>query len=339
MALSTEKENQLAREMQRSFPLCPNPWAALADVVGTKEKDVLNTVRRWKDEPLLREISAGLEGSALGYESALVAGEVPEKDLERVAAIVNEHPTVTHNYLRNHRYNLWFTIAVPREMGVEASLEKLSVATGIPRFYPLRRTLTFKIGVNFDMKRKKSLTEKLELREARPVRLTERNQRMFRALQTPLEAEPYPFERVARVAGVSERELLAFAQEHRGNAMRRYVATFHHRRLGVQGNGMGVWNVPEEDHARVGGILAAAPEVSHCYARNPIEGFGYTVYSMIHGPDEEAVRDVVRRLSRETGVDDYLILFSSREFKKCRLRYFLPELDQWWSSHPAREAA
>lgn len=121
--------------------------------------------------------------------------------------------------------------------------------------------------------------------------------------------------------------------------MRRYVGTFRHRRLGVGGNGMVVWRVPEADLGRMGPALAAAPEVSHCYARNAIPGFPYTLYSMLHGPDEQACREVARRISGELGVSDYLILFSSREFKKCRLRYFLPELDAWWARHAGPAAA
>ncbi len=339
MTLTTEQENRLAREMQHAFPLRPEPFSAMADAVGARPSEVLDRVLRWKDEGKLREVSAILEGSALGYESALVAGIVPEDRLERVAGVINEHPTITHNYVRNHRYNLWFTLAVPSEMGIEQTLDRLSVAAGIPKFHPLRRTDTYKIGVNFDLATRRSSTEKVALRPAAPVCAHERTKQMFRALQTPLDLVPRPYARIAELAGTDEATLLSFAEQHRGGAMRRYVATFHHRRLGVRGNGMAVWNVPAAERARVGEVLAAAPEVSHCYAREAIPGFPFTVYSMIHGPDEAAVRAVVERLSDETGAGDYLILFSSRELKKCRLRYFLPELDAWWKAHPARAAA
>lgn len=337
--LTTEQENRLARTMQRAFPLSSRPYDVLARQIDASPGNVLERVQRWRDEGLLREISAILEGSALGYDSALVAGEVTEEDLPRVAAIVNEHPTITHNYRREHRYNLWFTLAVPREMGIEATLDRLCAATGLAELHPLRRTDTFKIGVNFDLERRLSLTESHALTAAAEVRPSALDVRLFRALQTPLAIEERPFQRVAARAEVSEDEVLAFAARHLGGAMRRFVATFHHRRLGVHGNGMAVWNVPEARHGAIGRILAGAPEVSHCYARNAIAGFPYTVYSMIHGPDEAAVEQIVQRLSGETGIDDYLILFSSHEYKKCRLRYFLPELDAWWESHPATEAA
>ncbi len=93
---------------------------------------------------------------------------------------------------------------------------------------------------------------------------------------------------------------------------------------------MVVWRVSEGEVQAAGEQLAKAPEVSHCYARNPLPDFSYTLYSMVHGPSRESCREIARELSRETGLADYAVLFSEREFKKQRLRYFLPELDRWW---------
>lgn len=331
LGLSTEQQNALAHALQGAVPLVSRPFRALAEELGVDESSVLEQLRAWKAEHKLREISAILEGSALGYDSALVAGAVPESELERVAEIVNAHPTVTHNYLRNHAYNLWFTIAVPHEMGLEATLAELARLAGVERFHPLRRTHTFKVGVNFDLVSKRSRTGVVALTPAAPAEVTPRDALLFRTLQTPIELCPRPFEELAERAGVGEHELLAFARRHLGGAMRRYVGTFRHRKLGVIGNGMVVWNVGAEDLGRLGPELASFPEVSHCYARNAIPGFGYTLYSMLHGPDEASCRELSRRIARRIGVSDYLILFSSREFKKCRLRYFLPELDAWWT--------
>jgi siroheme decarboxylase len=337
--LTVDRQNAIARAIQGSFPLEQDPWTAIAHRTGVHRTAVYRQVLRWRDEGMLREISAVLEGSALGYESALCAGHVPEADLPRVAALINEHPTITHNYRRSHRYNLWFTLAVPHDMGIEPTLARLAVETGVPRFHALHRTRTFKIGVNFDLTKRCSVTEKRALSRVSSVALGDEERQLFRALQTPLPIAEAPFAHLCQKLGMDEQELLAFGRKHMGGAMRRYVATFHHRALGVRGNGMAVWAVPEADHARVGAILAAAPEVSHCYARNAIEGFPYTVYSMIHGPDEASVQSVVSRLSRETGAEDVLILFSTHEYKKCRLRYFLPALDSWWARHARGLAA
>jgi siroheme decarboxylase len=337
--LSEEQSNGLAKAVQGGFPLVEDPFAELAERLDISPEAVLAQLRQWHSEGKLREVSAVLEGSTLGWDSALVAGTVPEERIEAVAAVVSAHPTVTHNYRREHAFNLWFTIAVPPEMSLDRSLELLAEEAGVPRFFPMRRTRTFKIGVNFDLKTRTSSTKAEALQEKAQVDLSAAEKLMMRALQTPLPFMSDPFAELAELAGTSRDQLLAFATKHHGGAIRRYVGTFRHRRLGVRGNGMAVWAIPEADQERLGLLLAGAPEVTHCYARDSIAGFPFTTYSMIHGPDRDAVKVTAARLSAEIGIDDYLVLFSTQEFKKQRLRYFLPELDEWWNARSALEGA
>ncbi len=333
MSLTEEQENVLAKTLQKGVPFAEEPFAEIARSLELSEEDVLAQLRAWTEDGKLREISAVLEGSVLGYESALVATKVPQTEMIRVADILNAHPTVTHNYERNHDFNLWFTIAMPEQIGIDAVIEALVKLTGVKEMYPLRRTVTFKIGVNFDLKSRKSDTEKSAMKKTMKIEVSDQDAACFRVLQIPLPLSPRPFRELAEKAGVSEAELLAFAKQHHGNAIRRYVATFRHRKLGVHGNGMAVWNVPEERMEEVGLALAGAVEVSHCYARECVDGFPFNVYSMIHGPNRESCLEVARRESEYFGIEDYTVLFSTREFKKVRLRYFLPELDEWWSEN------
>jgi DNA-binding Lrp family transcriptional regulator len=330
--LSLGDANRLATALQSGVPLVRRPFHALADTLALEPGAVMEQIAAWRHANLLREISAVLEGAALGYDSALVAGSVPLDRLDEVADVISAMPTVTHNYLREHELNLWFTIAVPQEWGLETALEALTRQTAVP-FHPMRRTLTFKVGVNFDLESRRSRTEAIELTAPVPVALTERERRLFRALQHDLPAEAEPFHALAAQHGFDADELLDFAREHLGGAIRRVVGTFRHRRLGVRGNGMAVWNVSESALAEVGPRLAEHPDVSHCYARESAPGFPYTLYSMIHGPDRETCIETASRLEEVVGTRDYRILFSTVEYKKCRLRYFLPELDAWWSQH------
>jgi DNA-binding Lrp family transcriptional regulator len=326
-----DDRTRLIRAIQAGVPLVSRPFAELGEGLGIGEAAVLDGLRELKEEGVLREISAVLEGSALGYDSALVAGEVPEQKLEHVASVVSAHPTVTHNYLRNHRYVLWFTIAVPPEMDLDHTLKLLAREAGVEAFHALRRTHTFKIGVNFDPKSLQNQTATTQAREVEPVSVGENEASLFRTLQRPLPLEERPFDMLAEEAEVDPVELLEFAGRHLGGAIRRYVGTLRHRKLGVRENGMVVWRVPADRVEAVGWQLASAPEVSHCYARNTVEGFPYTLYSMVHGPSRESCHDVARTLSEKTGEDDYALLFSEKEYKKERLRYFLPELDRWWA--------
>jgi len=329
---SETSRNELIRAVQAGVPFDPRPFARLGEQLGASEAEVIAGLRQLGDEKILREISAVLEGSVLGYDSALVAGSVPDERLERVAEVVNGHPTVTHNYQRNHTYNLWFTIAVPPQMGLEKTLALLAREAEVPSFRPLRRTHTFKIGVNFDPESLQNRTSVEQPRQLEQIHVGPREARLLRALQSPLPIRERPFDALAAAAEVSEDELLSFARHHLGGAIRRYVGTLRHRKLGVRENGMVVWRVAESGLAEAGSRLAAAPEVSHCYARNPIEGFPFTLYSMVHGPSRESCLAIAAELSRQTGIEDYAVLFSVREFKKVRLRYFLPELEAWWAA-------
>lgn len=332
MRLSLEDRNALAHAVQAGVPLVPDPFAALGRQLGLDPGAVLDQVAAWHAEGKLREISAVLEGSLLDHESALCAAAVPAADLPRVVEVVNAHPMVTHNYLRDHAYNLWFTIAAPRSMGLDATLARLAAQAGVPRFHAARRTRTYKVGVNFDLVTRRSHTRPGRLPTGEPLRPTAAEIALLRALQRPLPLVERPFVELAAAAGTDEATLLAFARRHLGGVVRRYVGTFRHRALGVHGNGMAVWQVPEARLDEAGRRLARAPEVSHCYAREPFPGFPYTLYSMLHGPDPDACRALAARLAPEVGAEASLVLFSVQEFKKCRLRYFLPELDRWWAA-------
>jgi len=330
MNASTDFRTDLLRAVQAGVPLTERPFRVLGEKLGHSERAVIDELAALSREKILREISAVLEGSALGYESALVAGSIPEDRLESTVAAINAHPTVSHNYLRNHDYNLWFTIAVPPSMGLDRTLDLLTEETEAAALHPLRRTHTFKIGVNFDPTSMKNTTEASARSPIAPLDVGEREASFLRALQTPLPLSERPFDALAEKIGAAGSELIEFANAHLGHAIRRYVGTLRHRKLGVRANGMVVWRAASEELEAAGERLAQAPEVSHCYARNSIAGFPYTLYSMLHGPTRDSCRELARDLSREVGIEDYAVLFSEREFKKQRLRYFLPELDRWW---------
>jgi DNA-binding Lrp family transcriptional regulator len=331
-SLAEQQRHHLIRAVQAGVPLVERPFAQMAQELERAEGDVIGELDALQEEGVLREISAVLEGSALRHDSALVAGRVGDDMLEKTVEVINAHPTVTHNYLRNHDLNLWFTIAVPPGMSLDRTLDLLAAEAGVEGFRPLRRTHTFKIGVNFDPKTKKNRTATTHSAAVEPIDPSARERAMLRAMQIPMRISERPFDALACEAETTGEELLAFARGHLGGVIRRYVGTLRHRKLGVRENGMVVWRVGADRIDEVGAQLAGAPEVSHCYAREQIEGFPYNVYSMVHGASREACQELAEQLSKQSGQDDYAVLFSEREFKKTRLRYFLPELDEWWTS-------
>ena len=106
-------DRELLNAVQWDFPLEPRPYAALGERLGIPEPEVRERIAKVKDAGVLRQLSAIFDTRALGYSSALVAAKIDPEHIDEAAAIISEHPGVSHNYKRNHAYNLWYTIAVP----------------------------------------------------------------------------------------------------------------------------------------------------------------------------------------------------------------------------------
>lgn len=146
----------------------------------------------------------------------------------------------------------------------------------------------------------------------------------MRQLQADIPLTPEPFAEIAEAVGMPEEEVLAKVREWTGDGtIRRFGAMVRHQKLGYKANAMSAWNVPDKLTDKVGGILAAAPEVSHCYQRPRAEGWPYNLFAMIHGASSEECHRVADRLAAEVGIEDYRLLFSSKEFKKVSMSYFM----------------
>lgn len=333
MALDEDLQNRLAHEVQRDFPLERRCWEVLGDRLGASGGAVLDQLRAWARDGRLSEISAVLDPGALDHQGALCALSVPEERAQVVANVINRHPTVTHNHLRDHALNMWFTLSVPAEMGITSTVRALERAAGVEDVVVLAPDTTLKSVVDFDLASRASLATQSPSQPQRPLVLTRDDKIHFRALQVPLPLRDDPFDYLGRLTGLGAKRILAFGQAHLGGALRRYCGTFDPRRIGIGGNAMVAWAVPDDDRDPVALELSAAPEVSHCHAHHSHERFPYTLFTVVHGQDREAVRGAVDRLAERTGVEDRVILFSTRELKKTRMRYFLPQLYEWWDAH------
>lgn len=145
----------------------------------------------------------------------------------------------------------------------------------------------------------------------------------MRALQKDLPLEPRPFLSLASDAGMGEEELLDHARRFlEDGEMRRFAAVLFHRRAGFTANGMVVWNVPAERVAAMGEVLASYPAVSHCYQRPSYPDWPYSLFTMVHARSREECECLVAEMAEATGIHDHATLYSLREFKKVRVRYF-----------------
>lgn len=146
-------------------------------------------------------------------------------------------------------------------------------------------------------------------------------------LQRSVPMTKNPFAAIAEKIGLTEDEVIAKTKEYgEKQYYRRFGATLRHQKAGFTANGMGVWAVPEESKRQeLGELLANRPEVSHAYERPSFDDWQFHLFTMIHGETEDEVKEIAKRMSEESGVTDYDVLFSTREFKKSSMQYF----DMW----------
>jgi siroheme decarboxylase len=321
-------DRKLLNEIQWVFPLVDRPYLDIAGRYGISEQDVLERISAMKQAGLIRQINAIFDTRRLGYKSALVAFAVRPDKLDFVAEKVNEHPGVSHNYERNHEYNMWFTLAVPPGSDMKDDLDRMATLDGVIKYRVLPTLKLYKIGVKLDMVNedpdKPKPTDKVKDLNPEKVRLSERDKNFIRELQKDLAITSEPFKELADNLQISSSELFAKAQEYeRLGIMRRFAAILRHRDAGFVANGMVVWHVPEDRIDEVGFKLAEFPQVSHCYRRPVYPDWRFNLFSMVHARTLDAAKKMAVEMSETIGIKDYQILFSSREFKKERVKYFV----------------
>jgi DNA-binding Lrp family transcriptional regulator len=337
-----EADKRLMNLLQSSFPLDPEPFALIASEAEMETEEALARTRRLLDERIVREITPIFDTRALGYDSMLVAARVDAENPQRAAAAVNAHPGVSHNYLRTHDFNLWFTIAVPPDsaLGMEGTLEALMREAGADSMRQLPTLTLFKINMNLEMERG---TEALAAAvEAAPPRELERQPygereiATIRALQGPMEAAERPYDAAAEELGIATEELLERLREMtERKLLRRVAAILYHRRAGFSANGMGVWKVPEDEILETGRRMASFRGISHCYQRPTYEDWPYSVFTMAHGRSKEECDAILDSIAAECGMGpaDRATLYSSTEYKKIRLHYFTEDYRRWEQEH------
>jgi DNA-binding Lrp family transcriptional regulator len=322
-------DRAILERLQTGVPLVPRPFAAIGKALGLDEGVVLARVRRLRDDNIIRQIGAILDTRRLGYHSTLVACHVPQDVLANVAARVSAHPGVSHNYARPHHYNLWFTLAVPPGPDLDAEIRRLARQVGVDDWLSLPALRVFKIWTHFRLEETPA-GQPVDSRAGTPLpgrQLTPGDVPYLRALQADMPLVPRPFSATAGCFGLDEGQLLERARElEAAGIVRRIAAVLRHSRVGYAANGMACWTIPQARIEEVGRLAAGFPAVSHCYQRPAYPPrWPYTLFTMIHGRTAAEVEAVVAEIAHGTGIDDVLVLYSTHEFKKERIRFFEEE--------------
>jgi DNA-binding Lrp family transcriptional regulator len=323
-----ESDKELLNEIQWTFPLVTRPFDTIAKKFDTTPEIIKEKLNNLKEIGVLRQLSAIFDTRKLGYTSSLVAMEIEHDKLDYVASQINRHPGVSHNYERDHQFNLWFTLAVPPGVDLNSELEKFNVLKGIKKVRMLPTLQLFKIGVKLDMvdDKKHEVAPTEEKKEIKNIKFepTEEDKDFIRELQKDMEIIDEPFVNAAKNLGITEDELFSKMKHYESmGVLRRFAAILRHRQVGFTANGMIVWKVPEDRITSVGETLGSFPQVSHCYERPTYDDWPYNVFSMIHCKTHDEAYEVAKTIQDQIDVNEYKILFSSREFKKTRVEYFV----------------
>ncbi|ABK77924.1 transcriptional regulator [Cenarchaeum symbiosum A] len=319
-------DREILDHIQWTFPLVARPYDEIAAKFAITPDEAKARISHLKELGVLRQLSAIFDTRRLGYKSSLVAMEIEPDRLVEVAEHINLHPGVSHNYERDHKFNLWFTLAVPPGADLKTEVDKFQELPGIISVRMLPTIQLFKIGVKLEMSAKREVKPSEKKKEVKNIKFepTEEDKEFIRQLQKDLKVTDRPFLPAAEALNMTEEEVFERLKYYESiGVMRRYAAILRHRDAGFSANGMIVWKVPEDRIDEVGATLGAFPQVSHCYQRPVYPDWPYNVFSMVHCKSQDEAKDVARAIQGQIDVNEYKILFSTREFKKTRVEYFV----------------
>lgn len=315
------EEKKLIYLLQKDFPLTSRPFDEIAQILQTKEDLILEVLRSWQKSGKLRQISAIFNPLAFGHSSSLFALKVPDANLKKAESVINAHPGVSHNYLRNHTYNLWFTLVVPPGIDLLKEAEHLFKASGAEDFLYLPIIKVFKIAAVFDVESLNNLEENTLGKKGEILHFSEMDKNLVKLLQEPLPLVSEPFKELAEKLGLKEEFIFDWLKKMKEKgALRRFAGLFKHVKLGYKKNIMVAWFVPEERMHEVGQSLSNYSFITHCYLRRSYPHWPYNIYTMCHF--KEKGLETIKEIAQELSLPQFLPLETLRELKKIRLKLF-----------------
>lgn len=336
----TELEQRLLSVIQDAFPLEERPYRRLAEMLNAQEacaggdarghlteQAVFDAVENLRRSGVIRRIGGIYDSRRLGFISRLCAGKVT--DLDKFASAVNGIPAITHNYVRSHEYNVWFTAIAESEGEIRTIVDGLCASTGLHDVHVLTATKKFKINTvmrvlkeNEDSRLHGNDDQGAQFKTA----LSSSDKARIRIACDDIPHTLTPF----ADWGVSCEALRDDLVQKR---MRRFGAILRHQDAGFAYNAMVCFKLDErsvilsdpwkgESKDPAGAILANKPYISHCYERPAFEGFPYTLYAMMHAQSAEVLDRYIREAAESIGNPEYVVLHSVRELKKTSFRFF-----------------
>jgi DNA-binding Lrp family transcriptional regulator len=318
----TTFEKRLCNALQNGLPVCRRPYAEVAKQLGVDEQKVLEGTRRLAKRGVIRRIGAVINWRAIGKASTLVTACVPERKMKKVVEAVNELEGVSHNYLRKHRYNLWWTLRANSQREITAVLKKLSKQFSV-EFYSLPAQRIFKLDVRFNAqsggRRLLGVSGTGPLPKAcrgRQAEMDEADRRILAGLQEGLEVVERPYNFLCKDDLSISEVLTRLATMLEKGVIYRIGAVVNHHKLGFVANAMFVCKVGGARVIETGQKLAELNIVSHCYQRKTFAGWPFNIFAMMHGRSQADIRRVVDRFVREEKIRSFEVLATVEKLRK-----------------------
>ncbi len=315
----------LINRLQGGFPLGPQPFAQAATALGCDQDVLIATLAELLNQGWLTRFGPLFNAERMGGGLVLAAMAVPDEMFDGVASRVNRFPEVAHNYRRDHRLNLWFVLATDSPAAIDETLHRIEAAAGLPVYsFPKEREFYLGLWLEIDADGERHTRSFSEQPLAAPKPLDALDRRIVAATQAGLPLVAEPWLQVAHQVGCS-RDLLSERIQAMlaSGVIRRIGVVPNHVRLGFRGNGMTVWDIPDERLDTVGRRIGELDFVSHCYSRprHPPD-WPYNLFAMVHGTDRAQVARKVAEMAHLIGPDSraHDILYSSAVLKKTGLR-------------------
>lgn len=333
----TTIEKDILQIIQSDFPLTSRPYHVIGASIGISEHDVIDILTSLKTRKILREISAIFNAKYLGFTSALISFHVHENHIDTAAHIVSQHPGISHNYKRDHAFNLWFTLSVPQELDIVKHVQTLARMTSCTNYLYLPAVKTFKRRVQFDMnneqKASKTSFQVFEVSPQMSSKITlpqEIQYDIMNELQKDLPLSPTPFKEIAEQFHIEQETLFNFLSYLKtSQKMSRFAGILKHRNVGFTANAMVAWKISEHILQAFVDDAVRYRSISHCYERVTYPEWPYNLYTMIHGKSRDATQQIIDELSSKFAMTCYEILYSSKEYKKQRINYFGKSIYEW----------
>ena len=325
-------KSELLSIIQKRFPLTQRPFADIAKELDSDESTIIKIISQEKENKIIRQISPIFDTKRLGYSSSLVSFKVRREDIDRAVEVINSHPGVSHNYEREHTFNIWFTLAVApnSKLGLRETVDILAQKAKAMDSIMLPTLKLFKIAVKLNTTGKDTKKESVVKPKRKEIELTPLHHRVIALAQYDIPIVAEPFRAVVDELGIEYDEFFAILNELKeAGVMRRFAGILNHRKAGFNANAMVVWDIDESKGDEMGERAAEFSAVSHCYLRPKYPNWPYNLFTMVHGKTTEETNGIIKEMASEIDHFARRPLYSTREFKKVRIKYFSPAFEKW----------